>query len=192
MTSPGLIREPSIIRRTIDHADDAAGQIVFAPPIHPGHLRSFAADQGATAGPAGLGKTAQDLREDPRLQFLRPDVIEKKERLRAKDGDVVDAVVDEVGADRVVAVEREGNLQLRPNTVDAADQDRLAHSGEIRRKQAAEAADFAEHLRPVRLPNESVDAALQPIAEVHVNTSARVSLLHGNSCRSTAPVANRF
>ena len=68
MTSPGLIRAAIDHSRAIDHADDAARQIVFALAIHPGHLRRFAADQGAPASPAGFGKAAQDLVENARLQ----------------------------------------------------------------------------------------------------------------------------
>ena len=55
-----------------------------------------------------------------RLEFLRADVIEKEERPRAEDRDVVDAVIDEIGADGVVPVHRKGDLQLRPDAVDAA------------------------------------------------------------------------
>ena len=43
----------------IDHADDAAGEIVFALAIHSRHLRRFAADQGATGRAAGARKTAR-------------------------------------------------------------------------------------------------------------------------------------
>ena len=98
--------------------------------------------------------------ENPRLEFLRPDVVEKKKRPRAEHRDVIDAVVDEIGADRVVPVHGEGDLQFRPDAIDARDQHRLAHPGKIRREQAAEAADLPEHFRTVRLPNESVDFAL--------------------------------
>ena len=37
--------------RAIDHADDAAGQIVFALAIHSRHLRGFAADQARNRRP---------------------------------------------------------------------------------------------------------------------------------------------
>ena len=123
-----------------------------------------------------LAKPAQELIEDPRLQFFRSDVIEKEKRPRAEDGDVVDAMVHEIGADGVVPIHGESDLQFRADAIDARDQHRLAHAGEVRRKQSAEAADLSENFGPVRLPNESLDAALQPIAEIDVNAGARVSL----------------
>ena len=174
MTSPRLDPRSVDHPRTIDHSDDTARQIVLAPAIHPGHLRRFAANQGTAAGPTGFGETAQDLIEDLGLEFLRPDVVEKEKRPRAKNGNVIDAVVDEIGADGVVPVHGKGDFQLRPDTVHTGDQHRLAHSGKIGREQAAEAADFPEHLRPVRLPDESVDFALEAVAEIDVDSGAGV------------------
>ena len=134
MTSPGLIATAIDHFGAIDHADDAAGEIVFAFSIHARHLRGFAADQSATGRAACFGETAQELIEDARLQFFRSDVIEKEERPRAEHGDVVDAMVDEIGADRVVPIHGERDLQFGPDAIDARDQDRLAHAGKIRRE----------------------------------------------------------
>ncbi len=146
MTSPGLMREPSIIRARSTTPTMQPARSYSPASIHSRHLRRFAADQGATTGAARFRETAQDLIENARLEFLRPDVIEKEERARAEDGDVVDAMIDEIGPDGVVPIHRKGDLQFRPDAVDAADQDRLAHSGKVRREQAAEAADLARAL----------------------------------------------
>jgi hypothetical protein len=43
-------------------------------------------------------------------------------------------------------------------------------------KQASEAADFAEHVRSMRLPNERLDPALELVAKININPGARVSL----------------
>ena len=160
--------------RAIDHPDDAAGEIVFAAAIHPGHLGRFAADQSATTRATGFAEAAQDLSENLRLQFLRADVVEKKKRTRSEDGDVVDAVVDEIGANGVVAVHREGDFQFGADAIDARDQNRLAHPGKIRREKPAETADLAEHFRTMGLPNELVDAALQPIAQIDIHSGTGV------------------
>ena len=42
-------------------------------------------------------------------------------------------------------------------------------------KQSAEAADLAQNFGPVRLPNESLNVALQPVAEIDINARACVS-----------------
>ena len=62
----------------IDHADDATRQIVFAAAIHSRHLRCLATDQRAVGRATGLAESAQQLRENARLQFFCADVIEKK------------------------------------------------------------------------------------------------------------------
>ena len=83
-------------------------------------------------------------------------------------------MIHEIGADGVVPVHGEGDLQLRPDAIDARDQHRLAHSGKIGREQAAEAADFPEHLRPVRLPGRVLDFAFDAVAEIDVDPGAGV------------------
>ena len=54
----------------IDHADDAAGEIVFAFAIHARHLRGLAADEGATRLPGTLWQTGEQLIERPAAPSL--------------------------------------------------------------------------------------------------------------------------
>ena len=74
----------------------------------------------------GLAESAQELVENTRLQFFRADVIEKKKRPRAEDGDVVDTMIHQIGADGVVFVHGEGDFQFRADAIDAGDEHRLA------------------------------------------------------------------
>ena len=105
----------------INHTDDAAGQIVFAFAIHSWHLRRFAPDQGATGEPTAASKSMQQLIEDARLKSFAADVIKEEKRPRAKDGDVVHAVVHQIGAHGIVLVHRECDFQFRPDAIDARD-----------------------------------------------------------------------
>src|SRR4030095_671162 len=130
----------------IDHADDATCEIVLPALIHSGHLRGLTADERATSRATGFGKSTQQLRENARLQFFRADIVEKKKRSRAEDGDVVDTVIHKIGTDGVVFVRGEGDLQLGADAVDARDQHRLTHRAEIRGEQATEPSDFSQHL----------------------------------------------
>ncbi len=163
-------------RCAIDHADDASREVVFAFAIHARHLCRLASDQGTTARATSLRKTGQNLIENLRLKAFRADVIEKEERSRAQHRDVVDAVVYEVGADRVVAIHRERDLQLGADAIHARDQHRLAHAGEVRGEEPAEAADFPEHLRAMRAFHARLDALLDEIAEVNIYARSRVGL----------------
>ena len=60
-------------------------------------------------------------------------------------------MIHKIGADCIVLVHREGNFQFRADAIDARDQDRIAHPRKLCAKESAEAADFSEHLRSVRL-----------------------------------------
>src|SRR5204862_7181491 len=96
----------------IDRTNDATCQIVLPPLIHSRHLRGLTADERATSRATGLGKSTQQLRENAWLQLFRADIVEKKKRPRADDGDVVDAVIHQIGTDGVVFIRGEGDFQL--------------------------------------------------------------------------------
>ena len=71
-------------------------------------------------------------------------VIEEEERVRAGDDDVVDARVHEIDADCLVPAERQRDLQLRADSVRAADEDRIRVRGRVEAEQRPEATDPAE------------------------------------------------
>ena len=73
------------------------------------------------------------------------EVVEEEQRLGALHQDVVDAVIDEVAADRVVASREERDLQLRADAVGARDEHRLANCARLEPEQAAERTDVGEH-----------------------------------------------
>jgi len=83
-------------------------------------------------------------------------------------------MVYEIGADCVMPIQGKGYFQFRANTIDARDQDRGAHPRELYSKESAETADFSEHLRSVRLGNELLNPALEPVAKIDIYARARV------------------
>ena len=97
----------------IGGADDEAREIVFALGVEPRHLGGLAAEQRAAVLAAGRGHAADDRLGHLRRQPSGGEVVEKEERLGALHEDVVDAVVDEVHAHRVVPVGQERDLELR-------------------------------------------------------------------------------
>jgi len=88
-------------------------------------------------------------------------------------------MIDEISADGAMPIHRKRDLQLRSNPINAGNKNRFPHSRKIRSEQPAEPAYLAQHLGPMRLPDESVDLALQSVAKINVNSRARISLLHG-------------
>ena len=102
------------------------------------------------------------------------EVIEEEERRGALHGDVVDAVVDEVGADGVVDAELEGDLELGADAVGGGDEDGVGVFVEVEREEAAEAADFRKDLLVEGLTGEHLDALLGAVAGGDVDAGVGV------------------
>ena len=158
----------------LKRADDGAGEVVFAVGVEAGHLGGFAADERAAVGAAGFGDAADDGFDDVVFEPAGGEVVEEEERRGALDGDVVDAVVDEVGADGVVDAELEGDLELGAYAVGGGDQHGVGKLGQVEREEAAEAADLAQHLLVEGLAGEHLDALLGAVAGGDVDAGVGV------------------
>ena len=125
-----------------DRSHDKPGEVVVGGRVHAGHLGRFPADQRASVLDTSGRHTGDDRFDHRRLEFAEREIVEKKQRHRALDQDVVDAVVDQVMANRVVAPGLDRHLDLRSNAIGARDQHRGLTGGR-HPKQAAEAAEAA-------------------------------------------------
>ena len=85
----------------VDRADDRSGHVELPRQVDPRHLGRLAADQRAARLAAGLGRAGDDRGGDLRAHGGGGEVIEEEQRPRALDQDVVDAVVDDVFAQRI-------------------------------------------------------------------------------------------
>jgi hypothetical protein len=83
-------------------------------------------------------------------------------------------VVDEILADRVVAVRQEGDLELRADTVGAGDQDRVGQAGGVQAEEAAERTDLGEDARRERGARKALDAAHRLVAGVDIHPGSFV------------------
>ncbi len=165
--------------RTIHHANNAARQIVFPFAIHPRHLCCFTADQRASSRATRFGKTGQQLVEHARIESFRAYVIEKEKRTGAENCDVVHAMIDQICADGVMLLERKRDLQFRSNAINAGDQYWLTHPGKLRSKETTESANFSKDFSSVRAFDAGLDIPFHSIAEVNVDSGARVSFFLG-------------
>ena len=168
--------------RFLHHAHDRAADVVFAGVIKARHLGGLTADERATVFRAGTGETLDDFGEHVRLQLAGAQIIEKKQWLSTEHGDVVDTMVDEVGADGVVLVHREGNFEFGADAVHGRHEHRFAVFFQVQRKQTAEAADLAEHLAPVRRGQHLWQGGFDLVAQINVHAGRGISLLfhHGH------------
>ncbi len=129
----------------LDDADDATREVVVARAVDAGHLGRLAADERAAVRLARRHEPADDLLGDVGREAAGAEVVEEEERARATDCDVIDAVVDEVLAHRVVTSDADGHLQLRPDPVDGGDEHRGAVGGSVEGEEPAEGANVGEH-----------------------------------------------
>jgi len=83
-------------------------------------------------------------------------------------------VVDEVGADRVVDAQVEGQLELGADAVGGADQDGLGPFPEVELEKGAEAADAAQDTAVEGALGEVLDAVLGAVAGGDVDAGVGV------------------
>ena len=160
--------------RAIDGADDEAGDVVFAVGVEARHLRGLAAEQRAAVVVAGLREALDDLLRDVRRQPAGREVIEKEQRRRALHEDVVDAVIDEIGADGAVPVRHERDLELGADAVGARHEHRLLERGGVELEQAAERSDVGQDAGRERGFGQTLDAADGFVARIDVDTGGFV------------------
>ncbi len=110
--------------------------------IEPRHLGRFTAEQRAAVRATRARAAAHDVGRHRRIEFADRKVVEEKQRRRVDDQDVVDAVVDEIAPDAVVALQFGRDEDLRADAVGRCDQRAIAVAGEP--KEPAEAADRIE------------------------------------------------
>ena len=83
-------------------------------------------------------------------------------------------MIDEIGADRVVAARHERDLQLRADAVGARDEHGIAVPVAIEAEQAAERADLGQHAGRERGARERLDPADRLVAGVDVDAGLAV------------------
>src|SRR5205807_1098005 len=132
---------------TADNADDEARDVIFAIGIETRHLGSFATEQHATIFATAVRDAFDDARDYFRRELSGRNVVEKEERPRALDEDVVDAVIHEIAADRVVNSGRERHFQFRADAICGGNEHRLAQRWKCPVKHSTEAANFGQRPR---------------------------------------------
>ena len=163
-------------RLSVDGTDDKAGEIVLAVGIKAGHLRSLTTDEGATVLTTRAREAVDDVLDDVGLQASGCEVIQKKQRPGALDKDVVDAVIDEIDADRAVLVGKERNFELGADSVGARHENRILPCARVEAKEPAKRADLREYSGGKRRLRQAFDAANGLVGRIDVD--ARPLVVH--------------
>ena len=106
----------------VDDPDYEACEVVLARGVEIRHLSGLAAQKRAGVRLAGERDAPHDLVDDMLVHLSRREIVEEEDGARSLHQDVVDAVVHEALAYRVVPSRREGELQFRSGAVCAGDE----------------------------------------------------------------------
>ena len=163
----------------LDDPDQRAGDVERARCVDARHLRRLATQQRAASGLARLGHAGDDLGNVLGIDLARCDVVEEEQRAGALHQHVVDAVVDDVGADAAVAAEAGGELDLGADAVGRGDQHGFVHRLDgLAAERAAEATDAAKNGRAVGAFDGVLHVADRSRALVDVDTRRGVRRQH--------------
>ena len=162
----------------LDRAHDESGDIVFARGVGVRQFGGFAADQGAARQMAGARHAFDELLDDVGIDAPEGQIIEEKERLGAEREDVVDAVIDQVGAHGGVHAHGDGNLEFGAGTIGAGDQDGLAPALQVEGKQSAKGADAAQHIAREGARGHAANPFLGLLGAVDIH--AGIGIAHAN------------
>jgi hypothetical protein len=132
-------------------------------------LGGLAAEQGAAGLPAALRHPGHDGRRPLRVEPADGQVVQHEQGRGAGDHHVVDHHRHQVDPDGVVAVQRAGDQQLGADPVGGGGQHAVGVLGPIQRPQPGEAADAAEHPRPVGGLDRGAHQLDRPLAGGHVH-----------------------
>ncbi len=152
-----------------DDANDEPGQVVLAIGVESRHLRGLAAEQRATVLAAGRRQAFDDLHGNGGIQTSGGEIIQKEQRLRTLHQDVVDAVVDQVDADRAVHARHEGDPELRPDAVRAGHEHGIGNPRALEPKQAAKGSDVGQDAWREGAAGQRSDAAHDLVAGLDVD-----------------------
>jgi hypothetical protein len=102
------------------------------------------------------------------------EVVEKEEGSRSLNGNVIDAVVDQIGAHRVVHPHREGYFELGADAIRTRNQNRVRIFADVQAEETAEAANIPKHLLVEGFLGEILDALFGAVSLGNIHASGSV------------------
>ena len=164
---------------SLHDADAEAGKVVVALLIHVWQDGRLAADEGTVAFHAAVGNAPYDALKQRRIVAAHGDVVEEEERLGTGAEGVIHAHRHQVDAHGVVNAGERGDLELRPYSIGAGDEQRIlvAAAKEPRKvevKQSRESALATSHPRAVRATQVHGDPGHRVAIAFEVDSSAGI------------------
>src|ERR1051325_2583797 len=101
----------------VNNTNDKTCNVVFTFVVETRHLGRFTTKQYATILTTTIRHALDDTRHNVRRQLPRRNVVEKEERSRALDQNVINAVIHEIVTNSVVHAGRKRDLELRSYSI---------------------------------------------------------------------------
>ncbi len=147
--------------------------------VKAGHLGRFATQQDAAIFATPIRDSFDDRGHNFRRQLARGDVVEKEERPRALDQNVIDTVVHQITSDSVMDAGGKSDLKLGADAVGRRDQHRLAQLGERAVKHAAKTANLRQRACVKSRARELFNFFGGAVGGVYVDAGRRVGCRFG-------------
>ena len=155
-----------------------ARQVVVLLLVEAGQLGGLTAHERHPVGQACPGHPRHQGRGLRGLQTPDAEVVQEEERIGTLNSDVVDAMVDEVLAHGVVAVQRDRDLELGADAIGGGHQHWIGPSVGVEPEEAAEAANPAQDLRRRRARGRFADERHRASGFVEVDSGLAVRVRH--------------
>ena len=150
-------------------ANREAREIVIAVLVEARHLGGLAADQRATGFAAAFGDTCHDRGRGLGIELAAGEIVQKEQRFRALNHEVVDRHGHEIDADTAMDAGVDRDLDLGPDAIGGRDQNGVLETGRLEVEQAAESADFCIGTRTRGGADHGLDEVHQPVSGVDVD-----------------------
>ena len=113
------------------------------------------------------------------IQLGTGEIVEKEERCRPLDHEIVDAHGDQVGAEPVQTVLFDRQHQLGADAVGRGDQHRIGELAGGQIEQSAESAEIGRAAGPRGAPRQGLDCVDEVVARSDVDTRTGISVTLG-------------
>src|SRR6267154_3137278 len=158
----------------IHRADNESREVIFTWRIKAGHLRGFSADQRASGLTTRAAHAVDKLLDHVGVELAHGQIIQEKKRLRSLHQNVVDAMVDQISANRGMHSRGHGHFELGAHSVRAGNEHRLFPFFAIQGEKRAKSADAAQDSWRECPASMVADSLLRGIRQRNVHTGIGV------------------
>ncbi|MNI39736.1 hypothetical protein D3C73_939260 [compost metagenome] len=155
-----------------------SGDIIFTRRIHARHLSRLAADQRAACLMTAFGNPGNNRFDLLGHNLVAGQIIEEEQRLCTLHYNIVHTHGNRIDANRVVAVGRESDFELRAHTIGSRHEHRFFILVFIESEECTEPAELCHHFRTECALHMLLHAFYRFIASCNIHSGVFISFRH--------------